>query len=68
MVHSKRKNKTINSLYRQTRILNFFIQKLRFSTNYDVVERKYDIGESWWNYLVCTKNKNLDRNQHTRDY
>ena len=35
---------------------------------YDVVERKYDVGESWWNHLVCTNNKNLDRNQHTRDY
>ena len=35
---------------------------------YDVLEEKYDVGESWCNYLVCTKNKNLDRNQHTRDY
>ena len=44
------------------------ISCVRFLTNYDVVERKYDVGESWWNHLVCTKNKNLDRNQHTRDY
>ena len=44
------------------------ISCVRFLTNYDVVKGKYDVGESWWNYLVCTKNKNLDRNQHTRDY
>ena len=40
---------------------------VRFLTNYDVVEGNYDVGESPWNYLVCTKNKYLGRNQHTQD-
>ena len=44
------------------------LQNISSSTNYDVVEGNYDVGESLWNYLVCTKNKYLDRNQHTRDY
>ena len=44
------------------------ISCVRFSTNYDIVEGNYDVGESRWNYLVCRKNKYLDGNQHTRDY
>ena len=49
-------------------LLTISISCVRFSTNYDVVEGNYDVGESLWNYLVCTKNKYLHRNQHTRDY
>ena len=27
-----------------------------------------DVGESLGNKIVCRKNENLERNQHTRDY